>query len=203
MKTLSAKAISREYLDVTNGKTDERKKNVSAKKNFSKKKYEWMNKKMCPNGKNHTCRHQKLIITDKARPVHGCWMNEPTNDEVNRKFILKIDKKKNWNSFFFEKRVDFNTLVNALNQFFSAIIVICVQVCLLFSHWHTIAIAFRFFAHDRFKCTLLSWRGPEFDFQNLLTLQKWIDRCKFPSINSNCDDFAVTNTIANYRLICL
>lgn len=101
MKTLSVKAISREYLDVTNGKTDER------KKKSQKKKYEWMNKKMCPNGKNHTCRHQKLIITDKARPVHGCWMNETTNDEVNRKFILKIDKKKNWNSFFFRTACGF------------------------------------------------------------------------------------------------
>lgn len=31
MKTLSVKAISREYLDVTNGKTDERKKKSQKK----------------------------------------------------------------------------------------------------------------------------------------------------------------------------
>lgn len=40
MKTLSAKAISREYLDVTNGKTDERKKKSQQKKISQKKKYE-------------------------------------------------------------------------------------------------------------------------------------------------------------------
>lgn len=37
MKTLSAKAISREYLDVTNGKTDERKKSLN-KKNMNEQK---------------------------------------------------------------------------------------------------------------------------------------------------------------------
>lgn len=37
MKTLSAKAISREYLDVTNGKTDERKKLSQRKKSLNKK----------------------------------------------------------------------------------------------------------------------------------------------------------------------